>query len=70
MRAKFTVYSETRHQFGTVNYVLSPVVSGSPENESFFRTTPSGSITVTIKPSETDASLELGADYYVDFTRA
>ena len=70
MRAKFIVYSETRDAYGTVNYKARPVSVGSPENEEFFRTTPAGDISVTVKRIETAASLDLGAEYYVDFTKA
>ena len=55
--------------YGTVNFKLRPVQLGlSPENEEFFRTTPSGEISVSIKTSETPAHLNLGKDYYIDFT--
>lgn len=69
MRAKFTVFSETRDTYGTVNFKLRPVQAGSsPENEAFFKTTPSGEISVNIKVAETSARLNLGKDYYIDFT--
>ena len=71
MRAKFTVYSETRDLYGTVNFKLRPVQAGtSAENEEFFKTTPSGEISLNIKVSETSAHLNLGKDYYIDFTEA
>ena len=69
MRAKFTVYSETRDAYGNVTYKARPVTPGSPENEEFFRTTPAGEISVTVKRVETAASLDLGAEYYIDFTK-
>jgi hypothetical protein len=68
MRAKFTVFSETHYSYGSVNYKLNPVTTGSPENEEFFRTTPAGTIEVNIKEGTTPARLKLGADYYIDFT--
>lgn len=70
MRAKFTVYSETRDAWGCITYKARPVIGETAENKAFFRTTPSGEISVTIKTEATEASLELGADYYVDFTKA
>jgi hypothetical protein len=70
MRAKFIVYGENRSAWGTVTYLARPVTSESEENKSFFRTTPAGDLSVTVKPSETEANLELGVEYYVDFTKA
>lgn len=70
MRAKFVVYEESRSDWGGVTYRLRPVRGQTPENEEFFRTTPTGEISVTVKPSETSARLELGVEYYVDFTKA
>ena len=69
MRAKFICYLESRTQYGTIQYKLQPVTSGSPENEEFFKTTPSGNIEVTLKPDETSARLELGSVYYIDFIK-
>lgn len=70
MRAKFTVYEESRHSWGAVTYKMRPVTNTTAENDEFFRTTPSGEISVTVKPAETSAALELGYEYYVDFTKA
>jgi hypothetical protein len=70
MRAKFIVYSETRDAYGSVTYKARPVHGETEENKAFFRTTPNGEISVTVKPDETAASLELGAEYYIDFTKA
>ena len=68
MRAKFIVYSETRDAYGSITYKARPVQGESEENKTFFRTTPAGEISVTVKRSETEASLKLGVEYYVDFT--
>jgi hypothetical protein len=47
---------------------LEPVVSGSQENESFFKWTPWGSIEIgTVNPN---VKFEVGQEYYVDFTKA
>ena len=70
MRAKFTVYEEVKTKW-SITYNLQPVTAqSSPENEEFFKTTPSGKIQVTIKAEATPARLELGKDYYIDFTEA
>jgi hypothetical protein len=70
VRAKFVVYSETRDSYGSVTYKARPVTGETEENKAFFRTTPAGEISVTVKRDETAASLELGTEYYVDFTEA
>ena len=70
MRAKFVVYSENRSAYGSVTYLARPVSGDSEENKDFFRTTPAGELSVTVKPSETSAHLELGVEYYLDFTKA
>lgn len=70
MRAKFTIYSETRDAYGCITFKARPVGGNTPENQEFFKTTPSGEISVTVKVAETDARLELGSDYFVDFIKA
>lgn len=70
MRAKFVVYEESRSAWGSITFKARPVTGQSPENDEFFHTTPSGDLTVTINPTETSARLELGAEYYLDFTKA
>ena len=62
MRAKFVVNEEVRSLYG-ITYKLNAVISGSPENEEFFRTTPTGTILVSVKAIETSARLELGKEY-------
>ena len=70
MRAKFVCHAEERSNYGTVTYKLMPVTGETDENKAFFRTTPSGQIVVSVKRDETAAHLDLGAEYYVDFTLA
>jgi len=66
-RAKFkcTEVSLTEHG-NTVTF--NPVVSGSKENESFFKWTPYGEIKMGIV--NPDIHFEPGHEYYVDFTLA
>jgi len=66
VRAKFKCDGENKTLYG-IEYVFSPVISGSIENESFFQTTPSGKISVHVNPKKTSARFELGVEYYVDF---
>lgn len=49
---------------------FSVVSSGSPENDSFFGSTPSGKIELSTVSKEAWAMFELGKEYYVDFTSA
>jgi hypothetical protein len=75
VRAKFFV-SEKR-EVGHPNQpqnseyiVLSPVTSGSAENESFYRYTPIGKIELGVMNPEAAAQFEVGKYYYIDFTKA
>lgn len=47
---------------------LSPVLDGSEENKKFYQFTPGGHIELSVVNPE--AGFELGAEYYVDFTKA
>ena len=69
-RAKFVFYIEIRDAYGNVTYKARPVTGGCLDNEAFFRTTPVGDLSITVKRDQTAASFELGAEYYVDFTKA
>ncbi len=71
LRAKFTVQSKTQRDGGgetTHEVELLPVTCGSEENESFYRWTPSGSIKLALASKATADALEVGKDYYVDFS--
>lgn len=67
-RAKFTVQEKTETGWN-YKYSMTPVVSGSPENETFFKTTPAGVISLQVAKSVGDL-FEVGKSYYVDFTEA
>jgi hypothetical protein len=49
---------------------LEPVIDGSEENKSFFRWTPSGSISMFCVNTEANKQFEVGKEYFVDFTPA
>lgn len=52
---------------------MSPVYGkGDPEHENtkFWAATPSGSLTLGTVNAEASAQFELGAEYYIDFTKA
>jgi hypothetical protein len=53
-----------------VDINLSPVTGGSEENDRFFASTPTGTITLTTVNMEAAKQFENGKEYYVDFTPA
>ncbi len=76
VRAKFKVMSTTQRQHwdsqkGNLHEIeLQPVMSGSPENEAFYAATPGGSVKLMTVSDEAGTQFELGAEYYIDFTKA
>lgn len=70
IRAKFTVNSIARTQYGH-SIILSPVTSGSEENQTFYKATPSGRIELTtVNDVAMQAFGNPGDSFYVDFTPA
>lgn len=67
VRAKFRCESIEPQTGGKV-VTLRPVVSGSAENESFYRYTPWGEIKLGTVNEAAAAQFVEGAEYYVDFT--
>lgn len=69
-RAKFYLYSKTLYMGDSATHLLfQAVTSGSPENDAFFKWTPSGKLEMSVKP-EVAEQFELGKSYYLDFTPA
>lgn len=70
VRAKFIVSEIARNTSGS-RVTLRPVTSGSTENESFYKYTPSGLIDLTVT-SDVVAGMfgNPGDAFYVDFTKA
>ncbi len=69
VRAKFRVTGKVRTPDG-YEVMMRPVVSGSPENEAFYKCTPWGEIRLgTVSPKVAD-DLEVQTEYYVDFVPA
>jgi hypothetical protein len=68
--AKFKVGSVT--DFGNNNHdvAMSPVTSGSEENKSFSKWTPSGKIEMHITNPECIGFFQAGEEYYVEFRKA
>lgn len=68
-RAKFKCTVVEHNLTGKV-ITLQPVVSGSVENESFYRYTPCGEIKLGVVNDAAAAQFVPGAEYYVDFVPA
>jgi hypothetical protein len=70
-RAKFHLYSKTEYSGnnGQTAVTFQAVTSGSPENDSFFKWTPSGKLEMTIRKEVAD-QFEVGKEYYLDFSPA
>jgi hypothetical protein len=69
VRAKFkcTVKVETGD---TAHIVFEPVVSGSKENEDFYKYTPAGRIDLGVVNEAAANQFEQGKEYYIDFSVA
>ncbi len=76
VRAKFKVVSTKQRQHwdiqkGNLHEIeLHPVMSGSPENEAFYAATTGGSMNLVTISDDAGTQFELGAEYYIDFTKA
>lgn len=70
VRAKFKVVSITEQEGGLRSVTLQPVVGGSPENEKFFKYTPSGQIQIGVMNPDAAQHFVPGKVFYVDFTEA
>jgi len=62
-------YSENPEKDG-VKLRFEPVVSGSSENDSFFKWTPTGSLEFYTINSTAAEQFEVGKQYYIDVTSA
>jgi len=70
VRAKFICTGKTTTPENGSTITFSAVVNGSDENRSFFKWTPSGSLTLqTVNDAAAD-QLEQGKEYYIDLTPA
>lgn len=70
VRAKFKVTSVTESEGGLKTAKMQAVSSGSPENEAFFKWTPSASIDLSTMNPEAAEQFVPGKQFYVDFTPA
>lgn len=69
MRAKFRLIRKVELLEGG-ELEFSPVTTGSAENESFFKWTPYGTITIGTVNETVLNAMQIGKEYYVDFTEA
>jgi len=70
IRAKFLCVSKTVDMDGkgkSYKFKFYPVTSGSKENETFFKYTPSGSLEIGVTATDV---FEVGQEYYLDFNKA
>jgi len=70
VRAKFKVASITEHEGGIKTAKLQAVSSGSPENNEFFKWTPSASIELSTMNPVAAEQFVPGKQFYVDFIAA
>lgn len=70
VRAKFKVQSVTEQEGNLKTAVLQAVSNGSPENVSFFKWTPSASISLSTMNPAASQQFVPGKEFYVDFTPA
>ena len=69
VRAKFRCETKTETVHG-FKVELKPVISGSQENEDFYRYTPGGEITLYTINENAASQFIIGKEYYIDFTPA
>ena len=72
VRAKMRVVSKTENEGNPKTHTikLAPVTGTSEENKRFYQYTPSGGVDLQIVRGDAAAAFSVGAEYYVDFTRA
>lgn len=69
VRAKFECVEKTENTSG-YTIEMYPVTGGSPENESFYKYTPAGSVKLSTINNEAAAAFIVGQSYYLDFSPA
>ncbi|MDF2435453.1 MAG: hypothetical protein JWP44_5084 [Mucilaginibacter sp.] len=70
VRAKFKVTNVNDLGEGLKSISMMPVYGGSPENDQFFKYTPSGQITIGTINAAAAEQFNLNQEFYVDFTPA
>ncbi len=69
VRAKFKVQTKYKIQEGDDGMCISmhPVISGSLENENFYKWTPGGNISLSTVNPQAAEYFTVGREYYIDF---
>lgn len=67
-RAKFLVQTRTESKDGYQVTLTAVTTGNSEENASFFKYTPSGTLTMGLVQPETAESFVPGKEFYLDFT--
>jgi hypothetical protein len=75
VKAKFICNTISKSKFskqdcGSAKVILTPVTSGTDENEEFWQHTPSGYLEMTIKNEVAEKYFEVGEEYYLTFEKA
>ena len=74
VRAKFRVNDVSPvtegEDAGCAKVSLSPVISGSEENKTFYKWTPGGVMELSLVSQETAAFFKPGEEVYIDITKA
>jgi hypothetical protein len=70
IRAKFRCTSKTEWSGKVVEVALHPVTTGSEENKTWAKYTPSGEIKMHINNPAAVEAFVVDGEYYVDFTPA
>ncbi len=68
VRAKFSCTDLTNHEDGSQTANFAAVISGSEENEKFFKFTPGGSLSLYY--ANPSIKFKIGKEYYIDISEA
>lgn len=68
VRGKFKVQSVTKFAWPDKEIKLTAVHSGTPEDNTFAKATPNGTITMLVSNPDAAEQLAIGKEFYVDFT--
>lgn len=70
MRAKLRIHSVTQHEGGSETLELGAVASGTPEDNTYSKYTPSANLKMSITNPALAGQFKPGQTFYVDFTPA
>jgi hypothetical protein len=70
VRCKFKIESIEQFANGVSTVKMSAVTGDSPENKSFWKWTPAGTIVLHTINQQAAASLKVGGEYFIDISEA